>query len=65
MVKAGNYAFLLEEFHCYAIGYNTPDEYYRKYKAGELEKKDTFSKRILTEEPKFVQKKRVKKQETS
>lgn len=50
---------------CYAIGYNTPNEYYRKYKAGELEKKDTFSKRILTEEPKFVQKKREKKQENS
>ena len=45
---------------CYAIGYDTPDEYYRKYKAGEIEKKDTFSKRILTEEPKFVQKKREK-----
>ncbi len=43
---------------CYAIGYDTPDEYYRKYQAGELEKKDTFSKRVLTPEPKFVQKKR-------
>ncbi len=45
---------------CYAIGYNTPDEYYRKHIEGELEQKDTFSKRILTEEPKFVQERRNK-----
>ena len=32
-----------------------------KYKRGELERKDTFSKRVLTTEPKFVQKKRQKK----
>lgn len=40
---------------CYAIGYNIPDRYYQKFMAGELEKKDTFSNRVLTPEPKFVQ----------
>ena len=46
---------------CYAIGYDTPDNYYRRYQRGELEKKDTFSKRVLTTEPKFVQERRKKK----
>lgn len=41
---------------CYSIGYDTPNHYYERYMNGELEKKDTFSKRILSEEPKFVQK---------
>lgn len=41
---------------CYAIGYDTPDHYYEKYMKGEIEHKDTFSKRVLTEIPKFVQK---------
>lgn len=40
----------------YSIGYDTPDNYYRRYKKGEIEIKDTFSKRELTEVPKFVQK---------
>ena len=30
----------------------------KRFYRGELEKKDTFSKRILTEEPKFVQKRK-------
>lgn len=46
---------------CYAIGYDTPDNYYRRYQKGEIEKKDTFSKRELSEKPKFVQKKTAKK----
>ena len=41
---------------CYSIGYDTPNHYYKRYMNGELEKKDTFSKGILSEEPKFVQK---------
>ena len=45
---------------CYALGYDTPDNYYRRYQRGELEKKDTFSKRKLTEAPKFVQRRRSK-----
>lgn len=48
---------------CYSIGYNTPDEYYRKFIDGELEQKDTFSNRVLTKEPKFVQNKRRKSKE--
>lgn len=48
---------------CYAIGYDTPNHYYQRYQRGELERKDTFSKRILTTEPKFVQKKRQQKTE--
>ena len=46
---------------CYAIGYDTPYHYYQRYQRGELEKKDTFSKRVLTTEPKFVQKRRQQK----
>ena len=46
---------------CYAIGYDTPDNYYRRFQRGELEKKDTFSKRVLTTEPKFVRERRKKK----
>ena len=46
---------------CYAIGYDTPNHYYQRYQRGELERKDTFSKRVLITEPKFVQKKRQKK----
>ena len=43
---------------CFAIGYDTPDNYCKSFYRGELEKKDTFSKRILTEKPKFVQKRK-------
>ena len=46
---------------CYAIGYDTPNHYYQRYQRGEMEKKDTFSKRVLTTEPKFVQKRRRQK----
>lgn len=45
---------------CYSLGYDTPDNFYRRFRRGEIEQKDTFSKRKLTEEPKFVQKKRAK-----
>lgn len=44
----------------YAIGYDTPDNYYKRYIHGELEHKDTFSKRVLSPEPKFVKNKRTK-----
>ena len=44
---------------CYSIGYDTPGHYYSRYMSGELEKKDTFSKRVLSETPKFVQKKKT------
>ena len=49
---------------CFAIGYDTPNNYYRRFKRGEIPRKDTFSKRVLTEEPKFVRKRKAKKEET-
>ena len=39
---------------CYAIGYDNPNHYYQRFQRGELEQKDTFSKRVLTTEPKFI-----------
>ena len=27
---------------CYALDYDTPDNYYKRYKNGEIEKKETF-----------------------
>ena len=51
-------AFITGQRPCFAIGYDTPDNYCKRFYRGELEKKDTFSKRILTEEPKFVQKRK-------
>ncbi len=49
---------------CYALGYDTPDNYYRRFQRGEIEKKDTFSKRILTTEPKIVARGRKRKSES-
>lgn len=49
---------------CYAVKYDTPDNYYRRFQRGEIEQKDTFSERILTTEPKYVQKKRKKNAES-
>ena len=43
---------------CYAINYNTPDGYRRKYENGFLPVLDTFKNRELTQEPKFVKKRR-------
>ena len=51
-------AFYNRQRPCFAIGYDTPDNYCKRFYRGEFEKKDTFSKRILTEEPKFVQKRK-------
>ena len=39
---------------CYAIGYDTPDNYYKRFVRGELATRDTFSNRVLSETPKFV-----------
>ena len=46
---------------CYAIGYDTPDNYYKRFMNCEMERKETFSKRILSPDPKFVQKRKAKK----
>ncbi len=45
---------------CYAIGYNTPEQYRIKYNNEELLKKNTFEKRQLSPEPKFVRKRKDK-----
>lgn len=50
---------------CYAIGYDIPDRYYKRFMEGELERKDTFEKRELTTEPKFVRKRRTQKSAAS
>ena len=42
---------------CYALGYDTPNHYEERYRKGELEQRNTFRNRILTDVPKFVQKK--------
>ena len=44
---------------CYSIGYDTPANYYVRYTNGELDIKDTFSKRELSPEPKFVKKRKA------
>ena len=43
---------------CFSIGYDTPENYRKRYYKGELSKKNTFEGRKLTSEPKFVQKRR-------
>lgn len=43
---------------CFAIGYHTPVNYRKSFYKGEIECKKTFEERVLTEEPKFVQKRR-------
>ena len=47
-----------EKRPCYALGYDTPANYRRRYYKGELGVKDTFSKRQPSPLPKFVQKKK-------
>lgn len=44
---------------CYAIGYDTPDNYYRRFQRGEIPSKGTFEGRVLSETPKFVQKRKA------
>ena len=43
---------------CYALGYDTPVNYRKRFFRGELERKNKFENRVLSEEPKFVQKRR-------
>lgn len=49
-----------EQRPCFSIGYDTPANYCRRYASGELPAKDTFSRRQLSETPKFVQKRKEK-----
>ena len=39
---------------CFALGYDTPANFRRRFYKGEIPKKDTFENRILTETPKFL-----------
>jgi transposase InsO family protein len=43
---------------CYSLGYLTPDEFYRRFMAGEIERRDTFKGRVLDETPRFVRKRK-------
>ena len=54
--------FYNEQRPCYAIGYDTPVNYRKRFFKGELERKNTFENRVLTEEPKFVRKRRKQKE---
>lgn len=40
---------------CYAIGYDTPVNYRKRFYKGEIACKNTFKDRVLSETPKFVQ----------
>lgn len=59
----GYVKFYNKQRPCYALGYDIPDNYYHRYQRGELERKDTFSKRNLTEEPKFIESRRRRDKE--
>lgn len=50
-------SFYNEMRPCYALGYDIPNHYEERYKNGELEMKDTFKNRVLTDVPKFVRQK--------
>lgn len=43
---------------CFAIGYDTPENYRKRFYNRELPRKQTFENMVLSTEPKFVQKKR-------
>ena len=43
---------------CYALNYDTPVNYRKRFFRGEIKRKDTFANRVLSVEPKFVQKRR-------
>lgn len=45
----------------YSLGYVTPSHYLKMFLNGEIEHKDTFSKRELSEIPKFVKRKMEEK----
>lgn len=41
---------------CWSLDYDTPNNYYRRFMAGEIERENTFENRVLSETPKFIQK---------
>ena len=52
--------FYNEKRPCFAIGYDTPENYRKRYYKGELPPKNSFEKRVLSPEPKFVRERRKK-----
>ena len=56
----GYVKFYNEQRPCFAIGYDTPENYRRRYYKGELPRKNTFDSRKLSPEPKFVRERRKK-----
>lgn len=52
--------FYNEQRPCFAIGYETPDNYRKRYYKGELPRKNSFETRELSTEPKFVKERRKK-----
>lgn len=50
-----------EQRPCFALNYDTPDNFRKRYYKGEVKHRDTFSGRVITEVPKFVQKRKEKK----
>lgn len=50
--------FYNEQRPCFAIGYDTPANHRKRFYRGELPRKNTFESRVLSAEPKFVQKRR-------
>ncbi|MGI6573048.1 MAG: hypothetical protein ACOX19_06465 [Fermentimonas sp.] len=50
--------FYNEQRPCFAIGYDTPDNYRRRYYNGELPREKTFESRELSPEPKSVKERR-------
>lgn len=50
--------FYNEQRPCYAIGYDTPANYRKRFYRGELPREETFENRVISAEPKFVQKRR-------
>ncbi len=50
--RIGDYvSYYNEERPCFAIGYDTPDNYYNRFQNGSIERKDTFESRFENEEP--------------
>lgn len=52
--------FYNEQRPCYAIGYDTPANYRRRFYNGEIPRKDTFSKRQPSPLPKFIERRKGK-----
>ena len=52
--------FYNENRPCFAIGYDTPNNYRKRYYNGELPRKNTFASQELSPEPKFVRERRKK-----